>query len=89
MTEPQKPVSRSERWQRLRLWLWKVLYGLRLFQRGSAPGMKFGSYLPWCLGEAAQQGWLWHLEVYESVEAALRESPIDAADEEMSNWDPA
>lgn len=86
--EPQFDKDRVVK--RIRIALWKLRYGLRVYRRSKAPDMKAGTYLLWCLGECADMGWALQLdEENNDVEQALAESPVWAADEELSNWDPA
>ena len=82
--------DKHDRVTALRIWLWKLRYAIRIYRRSRAPEDWIGSYFPWCLNECAKVGWEWMLDCANgNVDEALKEDPADAADDELSNWEPA
>ena len=72
--------------KKLRILLWKLRYGWRIFARSVAPDVKFGHYLIVCLGAISDAGWQYAVDSQGGIDAALKESPVEWADEEMSCW---
>lgn len=70
----------------LRIWWWRFRYGWRIWTRSSSDDVMFGHYWRMCFGQIAEAGWQYAVESEGGVEAALKESPVDWADEELSCW---
>ena len=72
------------RWIRLRIWWWKFRYANHVFCRAMTCE---GHGLDWAFcWDMATTGWQIALEWEKTIDAALKESPIESAEEEMSYW---
>lgn len=71
---------------RLRIWLWKLRYGWRIYRRSRSHDDWIGSYLSWCVTDCAQAGWEVAVQNEGSVEAALKTDPADEAECELECW---
>jgi hypothetical protein len=71
----------------LRIFLWKLRYGWRIWRRSHGEDVMWGHYWRMCFGVISDEGWRWHLECNDKdVSAALNSSAVEAADEELSCW---